>query len=288
MSTGTAIARIGTSGWMYRAWRGVVYPRDLAPKAWFAHYAERFDTVELNTTFYRLPSRTAVEAWADAAPAGFEYACKLGAFGSHRKKLLDAGTWLPNHLDRVRRLGPSMGPTVVQLPPRWRRDLARLDEFLAVAGELGPDVRWAVEFRDPSWIGDATFETLRRHSAALVVHDLIEDHPIVLTAGWTYLRFHGPDTLTQPYQGRYGEERLRPWADRVGAWLACGVDVRAFFNNDIGGHAVADARTLRRLVDVYAAGSTGAANPCPAHRRRRTANEVVVDREMRHGIRDVR
>lgn len=256
--------RIGTSGWLYRGWRGVVYPEELPQRAWFAHYAAQFDTVELNTTFYRLPTPAAVEAWAAAAPAGFEYACKLGAFGSHRKKLIDAATWLPNHLDRVRRLGSSMGPTVVQLPPRWRRDVPRLDDFLAVATELAPDVRWAVELRDPSWIDDATFDVLRRHGAALVVHDLIAAHPVVVTAGWTYLRFHGPDALGAPYRGSYGAARLRPWATRIERWLADGLDVRGYFNNDIGGHAVVDAETLRALVGASGPRPAGAPNVQPA------------------------
>src|SRR4051794_25327915 len=107
--------RIGCSGWSYGDWRGVVYPADLPPRGWFDHYQQQFDTVELNSTFYRLPTPQAVEGWAAAARPGFVFAVKLGAFGSHRKKLSDAVTWLPNHLDRVRRLGDHLGPTLVQL-----------------------------------------------------------------------------------------------------------------------------------------------------------------------------
>ena len=106
---------------MYKDWRGVVYPEKVPQRLWFEYYAGLFDTVEINNTFYRLPPPTTVEKWAEQAPPDFEYAVKLGGFGSHRMKLRDAASWLPNHLDRVERLGKSLGPTLVQLPPRWRR-----------------------------------------------------------------------------------------------------------------------------------------------------------------------
>ena len=239
--------RIGCSGWLYRDWRGLVYPAELTQKQWFAHYTTLFDTVELNTTFYRLPTETAVESWAAAAPPGFLYATKLGQFGSHRMKLRDAATWLPNHLDRVRRLGASMGPTLVQLPPRWKRNTERLDEFLDTAMKLSAadGLRWAVELRDPTWVHDDTFEVLSRHGAALCLHDMLPDHPWVRTADWTYLRFHGPDAVNAKYEGRYTGRRLRPVADRLVPWIADGTDVYAYFNNDWYGNAVHDARWLR-------------------------------------------
>ena len=170
------------------------------------------------------------------------FAIKLGAFGSHRMKLRDAPSWLPNHLQRFAPLGAHLGPTLVQLPPRWKRDVTRLDEFLSVAPTT---MRWAVELRDPSWIHDDVFDVLRRHSAALCIHDLLADHPWEVTADWTYVRFHGPDALAQPYHGAYGPARLDPVADRLGAALAEGCDVYAYFNNDWYGHAVNDATYLR-------------------------------------------
>lgn len=253
--------RIGCSGWQYRGWRGRFYPQDLAARRWFEHYAGTFGTVELNSTFYRLPSDTTVDRWAQAAPPGFVYAVKLGAFGSHRKRLREPDSWLPLHLERFERLGPSLGPTLVQLPPRWRRDVGRLDAFLTAAPST---VRWAVELRDPSWVHDDVFETLRRHGAALCLHDLLPDHPWVLTTGWTYLRFHGPDAVAHPYSGRYGARRLRPAADALAAWSAAGVDAYAYFNNDIEGHAPVDALTLAAAVAGRRAGGN------PVSRRART------------------
>jgi len=234
-------ARVGCSGWVYRHWRGAVYPADLPQKRWFEHYASLLDTVEINNSFYRLPTEAAVEGWAAEAPAGFVYALKLGAFGSHRMKLRDAGSWLPNHLDRVERLGAHAGPTLVQLPPRWKRNAERLDEFLAVAPRT---VRWAVELREPSWLHEEVYDVLRRHGAALCIHDLLAGHPWELTTDWTYVRFHGPQAVERPYQGRYGPDGLFWMAERLSAWLTEGRDVYAYFNNDDSGFAVEDARWL--------------------------------------------
>ncbi len=232
---------MGCSGWIYKHWRGPVYPESLPQRRWFEHYATIFDTVEVNNSFYRLPTEAAVESWAGQAPPGFTYAMKLGSFGSHRMKLRDAQSWLPNHLDRVDRLGATAGPTLVQLPPRWRRNAERLDEFLSVAPKTR---RWAVELREASWLHEEVYEVLEKHGAALCIHDLLSGHPWELTTGWTYVRFHGANATERPYQGRYGEEALSRMAHRLRAWLEDGCDVYAYLNNDDSGFAVDDARWL--------------------------------------------
>jgi uncharacterized protein YecE (DUF72 family) len=235
------VARVGCSGWMYKHWRDVVYPHSLPQRRWFEYYATMFDTVEINNTFYRLPAEKTVEGWQAQAPPRFVYAVKLGAFGSHRMKLRDAASWLPNHLDRLERLGPTAGPTLVQLPPRWRRNTERLDEFLTVAPKTW---RWAVELREPSWLHDEVYEVLHKHGAALCIHDLLAGHPWELTTDWAYVRFHGPNATTHAYQGRYGEDGLFWMASRLSGWLDEGHDVYAYFNNDDSGYAVQDARRL--------------------------------------------
>jgi uncharacterized protein YecE (DUF72 family) len=225
----------------------------LPQRRWFEHYATRFDTVEINNTFYRLPPETTVEKWAAQAPPGFVYAAKLGAFGSHRMKLRDAASWLPNHLDRICRLGPHLGPTLVQLPPRWRRNAERLDEFLSVAPH---ELRWAVEIREPSWLHDEVYDVLRRHGAALCIHDMLGDHPWTLTTDWTYVRFHGPDATRRKYVGEYGAAGLRTPARRLRKWLQEGVDVYAYFNNDWYGYAPRDAERLARTLAVRPGSAT--------------------------------
>lgn len=237
--------RIGCSGWMYRDWRGVVYPAELPQRRWLACYAEMFDTVELNSTHYRLPEASTVKSWAEQVPDGFCYAVKVGRYGTHRRKLRDAATWLPRHVDRIAALGPHLGPQLVQLPPRWRRDVGRLDELLSVAPS---GWRWAVEVRDPSWLHDDVLACLHRHGAALCLHDLLTGHPWERTADWTYVRFHGPRAVEDRYHGRYGGRRLWRVADRLGAWRDEGTDVYAYFNNDDDGHAAEDARWLRRRL----------------------------------------
>jgi uncharacterized protein YecE (DUF72 family) len=237
-----SVARVGCSGWVYKHWRGPVYPPDLPAKRWFEHYAGLFDSVEINNSFYRLPTEAAAEGWAAQAPDGFVYTLKLGQFGSHRMKLKDAGSWLPNHLDRVERMGATAGPTLVQLPPRWKRNAERLDEFLSVAPK---QLRWAVELREPSWLHDEVYDVLRRHGAALCIHDLLAGHPWERTTDWTYVRFHGPRATEAAYQGRYGPDGLSCAAERLSDWLAEGCDVYAYFNNDDSGYAVEDAQWLR-------------------------------------------
>ena len=245
--TGDAPGRayVGCSGWQYKDWRGIVYPEKLPLRRWFEHYATLFDTVEINNTFYRLPPASTVEGWEAQAPDGFIYAAKLGQFGSHRMKLKDAGSWLPNHLDRVERLKDHLGPTLVQLPPRWKRNVERLDEFLSATS---PHMRWAVEMREESWLHDDVFEVLRRHGAALCIHDLLPKHPWVLTTDWSYVRFHGPNALDVKYVGLYGPERLEEPAAQMEQWLRGGCDVYAYFNNDWYGHAVTDAQWLRERL----------------------------------------
>ncbi|QYG91474.1 DUF72 domain-containing protein [Iamia sp. SCSIO 61187] len=240
-------ARVGCSGWDYKPWSGPFYPAGLPARLRFSHYAEQFDTVELNATFYRLPAVSTVEGWRDQAPPGFCYAVKVSQFATHRRKLREPATWVPNHLDRVEHLGAHLGPNLLQLPPRWRRDTARLDEALAA---LPRRLRWAVELRDPDWVHDDTFACLARHDVALCIHDLIADHPWVTTTDWTYVRFHGPDARRAPYAGRYTGRRLWRVAERLGEWQDGGCDVFAYFNNDQGAHAPVDAAWLRdRLAD---------------------------------------
>ncbi len=232
--------RIGTSGYEYADWKGRFYPPDLARREWFSFYAATFDTVEVNASFYRLPSSEVFDRWRARAQAGFLYALKFSRYGTHLKRLLDPEQTIGLFLERAERLGPHLGPVLVQLPPRWKVDAERLDRFLQAAPRRH---RWAVELRDPSWLHPDVYTVLERHRAALVVHDLLPRHPRVPTAGWTYLRFHGV-----AYGGSYSPQKLAAEARRIRAELGAGRDVYAYFNNDRRAAAVHDARRLRRLV----------------------------------------
>ncbi|MEA3366208.1 MAG: DUF72 domain-containing protein, partial [Candidatus Hydrogenedentes bacterium] len=191
--------RVGTSGYQYDHWKGVFYPDELSKNEWFEHYASHFDTVEINNTFYNLPETSTFKNWHDRAPNSFRYALKFSRYGTHMKKLKDPDASLGMFLERAEHLKTFLGPILVQLPPHWKSNPDRLDAFLAAAPKRH---RWAVEFRDPSWLCESVYTVLREHGAALCVHDMLPDHPEKLTTDWTYLRFHGPQH-TLKYQGDY-------------------------------------------------------------------------------------
>ena len=240
MSGAQGQAWVGTSGYQYDHWRGPFYPEDLPKKRWFEHYARHFGTVEVNNTFYNLPKPETFERWREEAPEGFCYALKYSRYGSHMKRLKDPEAHLGQFLEAAERLGGTLGPILVQLPPKWGPNPERLAAFL----EAAPDRhRWAVEVRDTGWLCDEVYAVLQAHGAALVVHDMIPDHPRRLTADWVYLRFHGDH-----YQGSYSEAYLAERAEEIRADLAAGRDVYAYFNNDENGYAAANAATLTGLV----------------------------------------
>lgn len=241
MATGTGSLRIGTSGYQYNHWKGRFYPEDVPKKDWFGFYAERFESVEINNTFYNLPKDDTFRQWREAAPEGFQYSLKFSRYGSHIKRLKDPDQTIATFLEVAEHLGPSLGPILVQLPPRWHPDPERLDRFLEEAPRKH---RWAIEVRDPGWLIEDIYEVLRAHNAALCIHDMIEDHPRVLTADWTYLRYHGEE-----YAGNYSPQYLTAQADRLAEMLKDGCDVYAYFNNDQDAHAPHNARDLKRYVD---------------------------------------
>ncbi len=240
MSPQRATFRVGTSGWQYDHWEEVFYPPELKKSEWFAYYAEHFDTVEVNNTFYHLPDPETFDAWREQAPPGFRYTLKFSRYGSHLKKLKDPQASIGAFLECAERLRAHLGMILVQLPPNWRADVERLDAFLSAAPKR---IRWAVEFREASWLCEEVFDVLRSHSAALCVHDMLPDHPREVTTDRVYLRFHGPG----PWGG-YTDQALSAAARRIEKHLDAGRDVYAYFNNDAHGYAVRNATDLRRYV----------------------------------------
>jgi uncharacterized protein YecE (DUF72 family) len=235
--------RIGTSGWEYAHWRGRFYPRDLARDRWLEYYAEHHETVELNNSFYRLPEAAAFAGWARRVPHGFMMAVKASRYLTHLKRLRDPRDPLERLWTRARRLGNHLGPMLYQLPPNWRLNLERLDGLLEAAPRRR---RQAIEFRDPSWYTDEVMELLHRHDVTLCLHDMPSSaSPMIVTASFTYVRFHGAG---RRYGGAYGAQRLSAWADRLADWARGGVDAYVYFNNDAFGHAVRDAGRLRDYV----------------------------------------
>ena len=234
---------VGCSGWVYRHWKGDFYPADLPQKGWFEHYAQAFDTVEINASFYRVPLVTTFDGWREKAPAGFRYAVKANRFMTHMKKLLDCEQPLSEFIALARRLGPTLGPILYQLPPSLHKDLARLDAFL---GRLPPDLEHVVEFRHGSWYDHDALALLDTHDIGFVTHDLVGLVSPRWASGRTaYVRFHGTGGK---YWGRYSAEEIAAWAEWLVAQRAAGRSCWAYFNNDIHGHSIEDGRALKAKV----------------------------------------
>jgi len=238
-------ARVGCSGWQYKHWRGHFYPAALPRKAWLEHYAEHFDTVEINNTFYRLPEASSFQEWRRRAPRGFEYAVKASRFLTHMKKLKDPQVPIARFFERAQYLGPALGPVLFQLPPRWPLNMERLQELLAA---LPPRRRYAIEFRDPSWYADEVLARLAARRVALCLHDMTGSASGKLVTGpFVYVRFHGSHGVRK-CSGTYSENVLDGWAEWLSDRLRAGLPVYAYFNNDAEGHAPRDAVRLREKI----------------------------------------
>jgi uncharacterized protein YecE (DUF72 family) len=233
---------VGTSGFYYEHWRGVFYPQDLPKSEWLAYYVRRFDTLELNSTFYHLPKAKSVERWRSAAKEGFCYSLKAHRSITHYKRLVDVKDELYRFLHLIKPLKGHLGAVLFQLPPSLHYDKALLQDFLQI---LPKGYRYAVEFRHKSWYEEAVLELLHRFGVALCVHDFGKrETPLVATADFSYIRFHGPDGH---YGGSYEDAVLQEWAKRITSLLAKG-EIFCYFNNDYEGNAVKDAMRLRGFL----------------------------------------
>lgn len=234
---------IGTSGWHYEHWRGLFYPEKLAKSKWLEFYARHFTTVELNNSFYHLPSEKAFVNWHESSSNGFVFAVKVSRFITHIKRLQNVEEPLRNFLSRVDFLRDKLGPLLYQLPPNMKRNDRILEAFLAI---LPPHYRHVFEFRHESWIDDGVFDILRRHNAGLCVFDMPDfTCPLVAMADFAYIRFHGSTGL---YWSCYSDDELSDWAVRI-AELGRNVNpVYIYFNNDAEAYAVKNAKTIAQLL----------------------------------------
>ena len=233
---------IGTSGYNYPEWRGSFYPEGFPAKKMFAFYSEHFRAVEINYTFYRMPTLKTTEAWCAQAPEGFSYVLKAPRRITHDKRLKDCADTLQFFCESARALGPHLGPLLFQLPPNLTCDVDRLRAFLEL---LPHDMRAAFEFRHESWYDPRIFDLLAEHDAALCLSDHASaPAPREVTASWVYVRNHGPSGR---YHGSYSDEALAEWAESIARWRREGRDVWCFFDNDVKSAAPQDAQ---RLLDM--------------------------------------
>lgn len=239
----THSVRIGTSGWSYGHWKGPFYAADARNADLLAHYAETFDTAEINNSFYRLPERSTLLSWRDTVPEGFEFSVKASRYITHQKKLKDPKPSTKKLFDRIAALEPKLGPVLFQLPPRWSFNEGRLAEFLEALPEAH---RFAFELRDESWINDRALALLADRGAAFCIYELDGFvAPSEVTADFVYVRLHGPDG---PYRGSYDARTLRRWAKAISKWSGRGLSVYCYFDNDEHGYAPLNASRLRSML----------------------------------------
>jgi len=238
---------IGCSGWVYPHWRELFYPKGVPQRSWLAFYAESFDTVEVNNTFYRLPKPQMVEGWAENSPEGFCFAVKVSRYMTHIKRLTMVEAGLKRFLEPLEPLTPTgkLGPLLWQFPQNFHRDTERLGSAL---GALPPG-RHAFEFRHESWFTDEVYGLLREHGAALVIGDESSrwvSTPHVRTADWTYIRFHHG---SRGRHGNYSKSEIERWARRLSQWRR-ETEIYCYFNNDWEGYAIRNARLLKQRLGV--------------------------------------
>jgi uncharacterized protein YecE (DUF72 family) len=243
--------RVGCSGWHYKSWRGRVYPESMPPSRWLETYATLFDCVEINNSFYRLPEASTFAEWRVRTPAGFLFAVKASRYLTHMLRLTRPAEPLARLLDRVAGLGPRLGPLLYQLPTGWLPDERRLQSFLEALpasipmGRRSRRLHHVIEFRDERCYSPSIYRLLERHGVSMCVHDMGgSESPRIIIGPLAYLRLHG---YGRRYGGSYPPTILREWA----RWLRQAAADRAalaFFNNDIDGRAVENARTLRQLL----------------------------------------
>jgi uncharacterized protein YecE (DUF72 family) len=231
---------VGTSGWQYASWRGRFYPEDVPQRAWLQHYANRFPVVEVNNSFYVLPKEATFDRWRETAPPGFRFVVKASRYITHIRRLREAKDSVDLFWSRSTHLREKLGPVLFQLPPNLRADPPLLKDFLDI---LPSKMRPAFEFRHDSWSDDEVYDLLDRAGAAWVLADRPGWRvPLVLTGGWSYLRFH----QGRPAHPAYRRSKLRTWAERIAGFEA--KEVFAFFNNDELAAAPSDAAALMEML----------------------------------------
>ena len=235
---------IGTSGYSYKHWAGRYYPKELKPSEWLRFYLRDFDTVELNNTFYTLPKEETFDSWRKNTPHDFLFAVKGSRFLTHMIKLKDAERGLVNFMPRAERLRWKLGPVLWQLPPGWKVNVERLEEFLRL---LPKKHRYTFELRNQTWMTEEVYDVLRKYNAAFCIYELAGyQSPMEITADWTYVRLHGPTPFK--YQGSYSDEQLEEWAARIRKWSRSMKAIYVYFDNDDSAYAVNNALTLKRML----------------------------------------
>lgn len=235
---------IGTSGWHYKHWMGTFYPAELKPKDFIYYYLKFFRTLEINNSFYRLPNRQTFENWKKQVPPDFVFAVKASRYITHMKKLKDPHQPLADFLQNAQGLEEKLGPILFQLPPGWKLNIERFEEFLEA---LPKGLLYTFEFRNHSWYDDNVLQLLEKYKCAFCIYEL-EFHmsPIEVTTDFIYVRLHGP---SWKYSGSYSDSKMEEWAHKCLEWNNAGKNVYFYFDNDQLGYAAFNAITLKEMIE---------------------------------------
>ena len=238
---------IGTSGWSYKHWSEIFYPKNIKPYKYLEYYTTKFTCVELNSSFYHLPRKTTVTGWMNRTPGTFKFCPKLSRFITHQLRLVNIEGALQKFFDVFVGIKKRLGPVLIQLPPGLSYDKSLIANFLDLIKEQYSHYRFAVEVRHESWITDYFFDLLAHYGIAFVIADSGTRFPYyeTITADFVYLRFHGREQL---YASDYSETELKQYGEKIIKWLDEGKEVWVFFNNDYHGFAVKNAERLREIV----------------------------------------
>jgi Uncharacterized conserved protein len=240
---------IGTSGWSYRHWSEIFYPKDMKPDKYLEYYITRFSCVELNSCFYHLPLKSTVSGWMNRTPETFRFCTKLNRFITHELKLVNSEVALEKYFEVFENMKSRLGPVLIQLPPGLSFDKTLIHEFLDIIKNQYSLYRFAIEIRHESWINDNFFDLLAHRGIAFVIADSGNRFPYyeTVTADFVYLRFHGREQL---YASDYSEADLKLYAEKIISWLDEDKEVWVFFNNDLHGFAINNAVRLREMIYI--------------------------------------
>jgi uncharacterized protein YecE (DUF72 family) len=238
------LIHIGTSGWNYKHWKGVFYPEDSTQKEWFPFYLQHFDTVEINNTFYQLPSEKTLKNWKEKVPDDFIFSVKGSRYITHRKYLKDPKESSQKFFDRVQLISETLGVILFQLSPRWNLNFERLKNFIQI---LPAKFRYTFEFRNPTWFDEKVYNLLEENNIAFCIYDINgEMSPKKVTADIVYIRLHGPSE--QAYHGRYDKQTLAGWVGAFRQWIDQGKEIYCYFDNDFQGLAPQNALELKEMI----------------------------------------
>jgi len=234
---------IGTSGWNYKHWKGNFYPEGVPQKRWLEFYITKFSTVELNSTFYRLPLVSTFKKWHESTPDDFFFSVKASRFITHIKRLNEPIEPVDNFISSAKNLEAKLGPILFQLPPGFKYNYKRLEDFLKI---LPFKLRYTFEFRNNTWWNNETYQLLKKHNCAFCIFELGETiSPKEVTADFVYIRLHGPGGR---YRGDYDKQTLGEWADAFNQWKKEKKDIFCYFDNDERGFAAKNALGLKEMI----------------------------------------